>query len=68
MEYTKDIILDVSCKREIWLRKIKSWKSNVKKIIASNKLIVITLNLLVTLIVIDIVLVNSFLQLLSKLY
>lgn len=68
MEYTKDIILDIGYKREIGLRKLKNWTSKVKKIIESNKLIVITLSLLVTLIAIDIILVNSFLQLLTKLY
>ena len=68
MEYTKDIILDIGCKREIGLAKFKKWTSKVKKEIKSNKLIVITISLFCTLTVIDIVLINSFLQVLTKLY
>lgn len=68
MEYTKDIILDINCKKEIGIRKLKNWTSKMKKGLKNNRAIVITLSLLTTLIVIDIVLVNSFLQLLSKLY
>lgn len=66
MEYTKDIILDIGCKREIG--KLKTWTSKVKKIITKNKLIVITFSLLIILTAIDIILVNSFLQLLTTLY
>ena len=68
MEYTKDIILDIGSKREIGLVKLKKWTSKVKKEIQSNKLIVITLSLFATLTLIDVVLVNSFLKLLTKLY
>lgn len=66
MEYTKDIILEISCKREIGLSKLKKWTSKVKKVVKNNKVIIMTLSLLSTLMVIDIALVNSFLQLLSK--
>ena len=68
MEYTKDIILDIGYKKEIGGAKFKKWTSNIKKEIKSNKLIVITISLFTTLTVIDIVLVNSFLQVLTKLY
>lgn len=68
MEYTKDIILDIRCKRQIGLTKFKSWTSNIKKGIQNNRIILFTLLLLTTLIVIDIVLVNSFLNLLANLY
>ena len=68
MEYTKDIILDIGCKKEIGLEKFKKWTSKVKKEMKGNKIIVITLSLFATLTVVDIVLVNSFLQVLTKLY
>lgn len=68
MEYTKDIILDIGCKREIGLTKLKSWTSIIKKIAKNNKIVIITLTLLTILTLIDIILVNSFLQLLTKLY
>lgn len=68
MEYTKDIILDIGCKRELGIRNLKNWTSKVKKVLARNKLITITLSLLVILVSIDIILVNSFLKLLSQLY
>lgn len=67
MEYTKDIILDIAYKREIGVTKLKNWTSKLKKVVKNNKLVTITLFLLSTLMIIDIVLVNSFLQLLSKL-
>lgn len=68
MEYTKDIILDVRYKGEIGITKFKNWTSKIKKVVKNNKVIIFTLSLLSTLIVIDIVLVNSFLQLLTNLY
>ena len=68
MEYTKDIILDIRCKKEIGITKFKSWTGNIKKGIKNNKIIVCTMSLLTILIAIDIVLVNSFLQLLTNLY
>lgn len=68
MEYTKDIILDIRYKREIGIIKLKSWISKLKKGIKNNKLIITTLVLLSSLILIDIILVNSFLQLFMKIY
>lgn len=68
MEYTKDIIIDIGCKREMGIRKLRNWTSKVKKVLARNKLITITFSLLVILVSIDIILVNSFLKLLSQLY
>ena len=68
MEYTKDIILEISCKREIGLSKLKNWTSKVRKGVKNNKIIIMTLSVLSTLMVIDVALVNSFLQLLTKLY
>ena len=68
MEYTKDIILDIRCKREIGLIKFKNWTSNIKKGIKNNKIIVCTISLLTILVAIDIVLVNSFLKLLTELH
>ena len=68
MEYTKDIILDIVYKKEIGFEKLKNWTSKLKKCIKNNKAIIITLSLLIILITIDFILVNSFLQLLTKLY
>lgn len=68
MEYTKDIILDIGRKREIKINKLKNCASNVKRTISKNKLIVIWMSIFVSLIAIDIILVNSFLQLLTRLY
>lgn len=68
MEYTKDVILDINYKREIGIVKLKNWTSKVKKVIKSNKTIIFILAMLTILIGIDIVLVNSFLELLTKLY
>ena len=68
MEYTKDIILNVNYKKCVGFNRLKEWTSSFKKAIKNNKLVVITLTLLITLITIDIALVNSFLQLLSRMY
>jgi len=68
MEYTKDIILDVRYKKEIGLKKINYWTSNLRRKIKDNKFIIITLTLLSILIVVDIVLVNSFFELLSNIH
>ncbi len=66
MEYTKDIVLEISNKRQIGYYKLKEWTSNLKKIIKNNKIITFTLGLLIALMVVDFVLVNSFLELLSR--
>lgn len=68
MEYTKDIILNLNYKEKLNTSKIKLWTSNLKKRVKSNKLIVATLVILTTLVSIDILLINSFLNFLSKLY
>ena len=68
MEYTKDIILDIGCKRQIGVDKFKSWTRKIKKQIQANKIISVVLFLLFTLTVIDIILVNSFFIILSNLY
>ena len=67
MEYTKDIILDVRCKRKIGLNKLEQWTSNLKNIIVNNKFIIITMTALIVLTLIDIALVNSFIKLLTSL-
>lgn len=66
MEYTKDIILDINCKRGIGIVRFKSLISKLRKGIYNNRLIAITLTLLSTLMVIDIVLINSFLKILNS--
>ena len=68
MEYTKDIVLDIRCKREIGVSKLKIWTSKIKRSIANNKIVVITLSLLVILMTIDFILINSFMKLLTSLY
>ena len=67
MEYTKDIILDLRCKRQMKLNKLEEWTSNIKNIIVNNKFIVITMTSLLILTLIDIALVNSFIKLLTSL-
>lgn len=74
MEYTKDIILDIRCKRREGIYKIgqvlesvKGFKQKLYKTIINNKFISLVLVSLVILSVIDIVLVNSFLKLLASL-
>ena len=49
MEYTKDIILDLRCKRKMKLNKLEEWTSNIKNIIVNNKFIVITMTSLLIL-------------------
>lgn len=66
MEYTKDIA--IRHKREIGVTKFKNWTSNVKKEVKENKVIAITLTLLSTLMIIDIVLIHSFLNILTNFY
>ena len=68
MEYTKDIILNLSYKNEIAGKKIKNWTNSMKKVLKNDKLIIGTLATLCILISIDLVLVNSFLEILSNLY
>ena len=68
MEYTKDIVLDIRCKREIGVSKFKNWTSKLKRRVINNKIIVITLSLLIILMTIDFVLINSFMKLLTSLY
>lgn len=67
MEYTKDIILDLRCKRKMRLNKLEEKISTIKSIILNNKFIVITMTSLFILTLIDIVLVNSFIKLLTSL-
>ena len=67
MEYTKDIILDVKSKRRLRLNKLEQWTSNVRKVIANNKFVIITMTSLLVLTIIDIALVNSFVRLLTSL-
>lgn len=66
MEYTKDIVLDISYKKEIAFTKLKRWTSKIKKGVNNNKVITITLTLLTTLIAIDFILINSFLKILTN--
>lgn len=68
MEYTKDISLNRVCKRQIRYTKLKSWTSFMKEKIIENRFVFGVLSLLSILIMVDLLLVNSFLQLLSNLY
>lgn len=68
MEYTKDIVFEIRNKRPVEKGKFREEISNIKKIIIDNKMIIITLTILSTLMLIDVALVNSFLQLFSKVY
>lgn len=66
MEYTKDIILEIGCKKRVSKKKIFKWTSSIKKAIINNKFIFITMTSLIVLTVVDIALVNSFINLLAK--
>lgn len=68
MEYTKDIILDARYKRKIDCSKLTKGTKCIKRTKKKNGIVFITLNLLSILIMIDLILVNSFLQLLSSIY
>ena len=68
MEYTKDIILDVRYKGRIKLNKINTLLSNIKKYVTDNKFVFIILTSLIILTLMDIILVNSFLNILVNLY
>ena len=69
MEYTKDIILEIVDKKLVaGYAKRKSWTSRIITIIKQNQFIIGILTLLTILMVIDFVLVNSFLQLLGSIY
>ena len=68
MEYAKKIIFNLNFRKKIDTTRIIKWTSSLKKIIINNKLIVTTLSILVIMMSIDIVLVNSFFELLSRLY
>lgn len=67
MEYTKDIILDLRCKRKMKVNKLEEWTSSIKRVVLNNKFIAITMTSLLILTVIDIALVNSFIKLLTSL-
>lgn len=68
MQYTKDIILDMRYRKKLDYSKIRKYTSKIKETIIKNKLIVITLILLTSLITIDITLVNSFLQIFNTIH
>lgn len=68
MEYTKDIVLELGVKRQAGGEKWKNWTSSIKKEIRENKMLIMTITLLTALMLTDILLVNSFLQLFSKVY
>ena len=64
--YTKDMILNLNYKEGINTNKFKEWTSKLKKIIKNNKIIFICLTMLITLISADLMLISSFLNILSE--
>ena len=68
MEYTKDIILKMGCQKGVLKTKGKEYLKRILDIIKNNKIIVTIFFSLIGLIIIDIALVNYFLDLLTKLY
>ena len=72
MEYAKDIILDVRCRRKMGVSKLsiwaKRWTSNIVRHISNNKLTFSVLTSLLVLIAIDIALINSFFALITNLW
>ena len=65
MEYTKDIILNLDCKKGANSSKFKICTSKAKKIIKENKIIIIFFIILTTLITADFILISSFLNILE---
>lgn len=68
MEYTKDIMLGIRGRRGVGIIKLKNWTSHISKVVKNNKMIFSIIFSLTILVAIDILLVNSFLQLLMKVY
>lgn len=68
MEYTKDVVLELGRERQVGIKKGKNWTGYMKKEIKENKLVILTVILLSSLMLIDIFLVNAFLQLFSRVY
>lgn len=66
MEYTKDVVLNINYKEGINTSKFKIWTSNLKKVVNKNKIIFISLIMLTTLISADLILISSFLNILSQ--
>ena len=70
MEYAKDIILDVRCRRKMGVSKLnfwaKRWTRTIAKHIRDNRLAFSVLTSLLILIAIDIVLINSFFVLITN--
>ena len=65
MEYTKDIILGVNYKRKLGLAKLVR---SIKDIIKNNKYLFFTLTFLILLIVVDLILVSTFLNIITNSY
>ena len=65
MEYTKDIILNIKYEGDI-SGENKNWTSNIYKSIKKNKFIYSIVSITVIFMAFDIVLVNNFINLLSK--
>ena len=68
MEYTKDVFSNIFYKKMLHISNFKILTSKLNNFINENRTILMILSLLSILITIDIVLVNSFLELLSTLY
>lgn len=68
MEYTKDIILNLKYTND--MNKIKQNNKKIKnkviKIVKNNKFIITVLIILISLIILDVVLVNSFMNILMS--
>ena len=65
MEYTKDIILNIKYEGDI-SGENKNWTSNIYKSIKKNKFIYSIVSITVIFMAFDIILVNNFINLLSK--
>lgn len=67
MEYTKDVIFNIQYKDNIGAIRLKKegFKNRIFKVLKTNKFITVILTSLVILIAIDIVLVNTFMSLLT---
>lgn len=68
MEFTKDMVLGIFYREKLNFDRIKTWTSSIKNFIKHNKFIIFTFILLVSLMIIDFVLVNSFFTLLNVMY
>lgn len=66
MEYTKDMILHVNYGQEVKQKKVWKWFHKVSSVITNHKMITAIVSITLMLMILDIMLVTSFIQVLSS--